>query len=162
MTLTRKKPRTWLCPLCGHRNELRTSSRKCQNPACGEQSKPAKRVPKHARILQGKTYPLFVQAARDIHGVTDESCCVCGKPRSQDRPHDRDHGHRKGQPDYGKARGLACPGDSGCNKLMLPWITAATARGIADAKRAAGESDAERWALVAAYLERVEAHYREA
>lgn len=108
-------------------------------------------------MLQGDTYPLFVQAARDIHGVTDESCCVCGKPRSQQRLHDRDHDHRTGLP-----RGLACPGNTGCNVLMVPWVTAATAQGIADAKRAAREPDAERWYMIARYLERVDTFYARA
>lgn len=158
MTLATKKRRTWLCSKCGHRNEHRTSSRKCAG--CGEQTKPKPRVPGHARVLQGDTYPLFVQAAREIHGVTDESCCVCGKPRSQDRRHDRDHFHRG--PFKGKPRGLACPGNTGCNVLMLPWITAATAKGIARAKHIAGEPDAERWTLIAAYLGRVEKFYARA
>lgn len=43
--------------------------------------------------------------------------------------------------------------------LMVSWVTASTAQGIADAKREAGEPDAERWALIAAYLERVERFY---
>lgn len=152
MTLTRKKRKTWLCR-CGHRNTVRTSSRRCES--CGQDTKPKPRVPKHARVLQGDTYPLFVKAAEEIHGVTDESCCVCGKPRSQERRHDRDHDHKTGLP-----RGLACPGNTGCNVLMLPWISAATARGIYDAKVIAGEQDAERWRLIAEYLERVEVFYR--
>jgi hypothetical protein len=61
---------------------------------------------------------------------------VCGKPRSQERHHDRDHDHTTGLP-----RGLACPGNQGCNALMPRWLTAARARAIAD------------------YLERVEAYY---
>lgn len=153
VTLTRKKPKTWLCGKCGHTNEVRTSSRKCAG--CGELTKRKTRRPKHSEVLRGDTYPLFVQAAREIHGVTDESCCVCGKPRSQGRRHDRDHDHRTGKP-----RGLACPGNSGCNMLMLPWVTAATAWGIYKAKAQAGEPDAERWRLIAWYLERVEAWYR--
>jgi hypothetical protein len=99
----------------------------------------------------------YLTVAREIHGVTDESCCVCGKPRSQERHHDRDHDHLTGNP-----RGLACGGNRGCNVLMLPWITAATAHGIAKAKRAAGEPDAGRWALIEAYLWRVEQFYARA
>jgi hypothetical protein len=104
--------------------------------------------------LRDDSYAVYVQFARDVHGVTDESCCVCGKPRTQDRHHDRDHDHRTGQP-----RGLACGGNQGCNVLMLPWITAATARGIAAAKFEADEPDAMRWSMIADYLERVELHY---
>jgi len=85
--------------------------------------------------------------------------CVCSKPRTLERRCDRDHGHRKGDPAYGKPRGLVCGGNSGCNVLMVPWVTAAAARGIADAKLAAGEPDAERWELIAVYLERVEVYY---
>lgn len=160
MTLTRKKPRTWLCPLCGHRNELRTSSRKCQG--CKQTTKPLPRIPKHKRTLRAMTYEQYAELNERIHGsavleVAERdgfACGVCGKLPSEGRKLDRDHNHRTGD-----ARGLACGGNHGCNVLMLPWITAATARGIADAKRAAGESDAERWSLIAAYLERVEAHY---
>ena len=143
--------RYWLCR-CGVRNER--IKQRC--PDCGGK-RPARRVPKHARTLRDDPYAVYVQAARDIHGVTDESCCVCGKPRSQERRHDRDHDHLTGKP-----RGLACPGNRGCNVLMVPWVTAATARGIAEAKDAAGEPDAERWAMIADYLARVEAFYAKA
>lgn len=126
---------------------------KCGTEGC-EGRRPKKRMQRHKEVLRGDTYPLFVQAARDIHGVTDESCCACGKPRSQERHHDRDHDHITGKP-----RGLLCPGDRGCNVLLVPWVTAATARGIAEAKRLAGEQDAERWDWLAGYLERVEVYY---
>jgi hypothetical protein len=86
-----------------------------------------------------------------IHGGELYACGACGKPPLEGRKHDRDHDHRTGL-----ARGLACPGNSGCNYLMLPWITAATAQGIAEAKHRAGEPDAGRWSLIAAYLERSE------
>jgi hypothetical protein len=108
---------------------------------------------RHKLILRDGYAP-FVRAAVEIHGVTDESCCVCGKPRTQERRHDRDHDHVTGA-----ARGLACPGDNGCNVLMAKWVSAATACGIYEAKLAAGESDAERWRLIAAYLFRVERFY---
>ncbi len=125
-------PSWWTCP-CGTRNERR--KQRCTNVEC-RRKRPAKRGPRHARILSGDTYPLFVQAARDIHGVNDEACCVCGKPRSQERRHDRDHDHRTGEP-----RGLACGGDKGCNVLMPSWLTA------------------QRAVAIAAYLSRVEAFY---
>lgn len=139
------------CPKCSHRNDRAGGRRKCQGCAA---PLPKRRVPTHARTLRDDSYEKFVQVAREIHGVSDESCCVCGKPRSQERHHDRDHDHRTGQ-----ARGLACGGNQGCNVLMLPWVTAATAGGIAEAKLAAGEPDAERWFMIASYLDRVRSFY---
>lgn len=147
----------WICK-CGHVNQ-RTASPTCKG--CGERTKPKKRRPKHSEVLRGDSYPIFVEAAQLIHGVTDESCCACGKPRPQERRWDRDHGHRKGQADYGRPRGLLCAGNQGCNVLLLPWVTAPVARAIAVTKLAALESDASRWDNLAAYLERVEAHYQE-
>lgn len=140
-----------LCRYCGFRNDRTGGRRKCAS--CGA---PLRKLPqqRHTLALRGDTYPLFVKANEEIHGVTDESCGVCGKPRSQERRHDRDHDHVTGLP-----RGLACPGDRGCNVLMAKWVTAATAHGIAKAKRAAGEPDAERWSLIEAYLFRVERFY---
>jgi hypothetical protein len=82
---------------------------------------------------------VYVQTSKEIHGVSDESCCICGKPRSQARRHDRDHDHVTGKP-----RGLACPGNKGCNALMPRWMTADRAQAIAD------------------YLRRVKSHYAEA
>ena len=122
------------CPN-GHRNDRSGGRRKCTTCAS---PLPKVRRPKHAEVLRGDSYPLFVKAAQEIHGVTDESCCVCGKPRSQERHHDRDHDHVSGKP-----RGLACAGNQGCNALMPRWLTAARARAIAD------------------YLERVEVFYGE-
>jgi hypothetical protein len=147
----------WSCRKCGTRVER--IKRVCPN-GCGTK-RPGPRVPVHARTLRDDSYVTYCAVNEQIHGISDESCGVCGKPRSQDYKHDRDHGHLKGSLTYGKPRGLACGGNRGCNILMLPWVTAAAARGIAEAKRAAGEPDAERWALIAAYLERVDAHYAE-
>lgn len=124
----------WLCR-CGTRNEK--PKRKCVNPDCSR-SRPKKRVPQHARTLRDDSYEVYVKAAEEIHGVTDERCCVCGRPRSQERRHDRDHGHLKGDPSFGKPRGLACVS---CNRLMPRELDLARAR------------------LIVAYLERVEAHY---
>lgn len=161
MPLTTMPAKYWACPRCGTRNERRfVRCNHYERVAFGKEvrcegRRRKTRRPKHEEVLRGDTYPLFVQAARDIHGVTDESCCACGKPRTQERHHDRDHDHRTGNP-----RGLLCPGNRGCNVLLVPWITAATAKGIATAKLAAGEPDALRWTLLAGYLERVEEFYR--
>jgi hypothetical protein len=151
MTLRTKTPKRWACRRCGHRNA--PTHRNCRGEGC-EGKRRKKRRPAHAEVLRGDTYPVFVQANEDIHGVSDESCGVCGKPRSQERRHDRDHDHVTGKP-----RGLACPGNQGCNVLMLPWVTAATARGVYEAKRQAAEPDAERWRLISEYLSRCEAFY---
>lgn len=124
--------RYWLCAGCGTRHER--TRQKC---GCGR-SRPKPRVPAHARTLRDDSYQVYVQVARDIHGVTDESCCVCGKPRSQERRHDRDHGHLKGSLAFGKPRGLACVS---CNRLMPR------------------ELDAPRARLITDYLERVDDYY---
>lgn len=123
--------RYWLC--CGTR--WPRTRRIC--PACGR-SRPKARVPKHAETLRDDSYETYCEAAAAIHGVTDESCCVCGKPRSQERRHDRDHGHLKGDLAYGKPRGLACVL---CNRLMPR------------------ELDEERARLVYLYLRRVRKFY---
>jgi hypothetical protein len=149
LTLARRKPKTWTCPKCKRKNEVRTSSRTCQF-GCGA-TKPPPRVTK---AKPRETFTAFDRVNAGIHGVTDGSCGVCGKPPSEHRKNDRDHCHVTGRP-----RGLACPGNSGCNVLMAKWITAPVARAIAAAKLAAGERDAERWEMVASYLERVDAYY---
>ncbi len=72
------------------------------------------------------------------HGPEWQSdwCGVCGKPPATARHHDRDHDHVTGLP-----RGLACPGNTGCNSLMPRQMTLERARAIVG------------------YLERVEAFY---
>ena len=122
----------WSCRKCGYRN-LRTVTRKCLG--CNEPTKPKTRVPKHARTLRDDAYETYCDVARSIHGVRDESCCVCGKPRAQERRHDRDHDHTTGRP-----RGLAC---SYCNRHMPRGLTLDLAR------------------LIVAYLERVENFYHQ-
>ena len=120
--------RYFLCQGC--RTRVERVKRKC--PVCGR-ARPKKRVPKHAITLQRDSYDFYCQIAADIHGVTDERCCVCGKPRNPERRHDRDHDHLTGNP-----RGLACVV---CNKLMVHKLTLERARQIVG------------------YLERVEKHY---
>lgn len=145
-------PRKYVACPCGTRNDRIGGRTKCVN--C---DRPLRKLPqqKHKAVLR-EGYAPFVEAATTIHGVTDESCCnyACAKPRTLERRNDRDHDHRTGE-----ARGLLCPGDNGCNVLLAKWITAATARGIADAKLASGEPDAARWDGLAGYLMRVQLHY---
>jgi len=137
MTATRKARKYWTCPACSTRNER--IKRKCANEDC-RRSRPKARVPAHAETLRDDSYETYNAANAAIHGVTDESCGVCGKPRSQERRHDRDHGHRKGDLAYGKPRGLACVH---CNKHMPVGLTLELAE------------------AVTAYLRRVENYYRE-
>jgi|SRR5882724_6094293 len=136
----------------GHRNDRTGGRTRCAEPDC---RLPLRKLPqqRHKLILRDGYEP-FVRAAVEIHGVTDESCCVCGKPRPQESHWDRDHDHITG-----RARGLACRGNQGCNILMAKWVSARTAAGIWDAKQFAGEPDADRWLMIAAYLARCEAHY---
>src|SRR4051812_21831602 len=94
-----KKRPYWVCA-CGAK--LERTRRKCD---CGR-ARPKPRVPAHAKTLRDDSYEAYCEAALAILGVGDESCCVCGRPRSQERRHDRDHGHLKGDPSYGKPRGL--------------------------------------------------------
>ncbi len=150
-----------VCRKCGVRYER--IKKRC--PGCAAKA-PKPRVPKHARTLQDDAYSVFETFNGEVHGPAfpgdwaKDHCGVCGKPPSQDRHHDRDHGHLRGSLTYGKPRGLACGGNSGCNILMVPWVTAETAQGIAEAKNEACESDTERWYLIAGYLKRADDHYR--
>ena len=140
MALATKRRKYWTCPRkeCGHRNEA-TRSRKCQG--CGELSRPKKRVPPHARTLRDDSYETYVTINETIHGRTPDraifpdACGVCGRLKPESRRHDRDHDHRTGKP-----RGLACVR---CNRELLRHTT------LEEARR------------VVAYLERVEAYYRE-
>ena len=143
MTLATKQRGFWTCRKCAFRNK-RTASRKCQG--CGEATKPKRRVPKHAETLRDDSYERYAQLNFQMHfGLTDvpvsdgptmwESCGVCGRPKTENRRHDRDHDHRTG-----KARGLACVR---CNRELLRNATLEEAR------------------AVVAYLERVEAFYRD-
>jgi len=113
----------WVCPRCGTRYER--SKRKCLE--CNR-SRPKPRVPAHAKTLRDDSYDVYVQVSKDIHGVDDESCCVCGRPKNDERRHDRDHGHNQNEPTYGKPRGLVCVS---CNILMPRGLTLERATQIA-------------------------------
>ena len=128
--------RYWLCPGCGTRNER--VKQKCSGEGC-KRSRPAARAPKHAEAIRGDNYAsVYVPFAAEVHGVTDESCCLCGKPKPERARHHRDHGHNKGELSFGKPRGILC---WRCNSLLPRQVTA----------------DWLEQAL--AYLRRVEAHY---
>lgn len=127
----------WLCRGCGYRNERR--KQKCAGEGCNR-SRPKRRVPKHETTLRDDSYAVYLEFSARVHGVVDEECAICAKPRHQDMHHHRDHGHLKGDPAYGKPRGIVC---FSCNRLMPRELDAARAQLIAD------------------YLARVEAHYRE-
>ena len=133
VTLATKQRGYWTCRKCAFRNK-RTSSRKCQG--CGEATKPKRRVPPHAVTLREDSYETYVGISLAIHGGEPECCAVCGRYPYETRRHDRDHDHRTGKP-----RGLACVR---CNRELLRNATLEEAR------------------AVVAYLERVEAFYRDA
>lgn len=143
MSATKSKVRYWTCPKCKTRNER--TKQVCRGtiyshgghnatPCGGRRPKP--RVPAHRRTLQDDPYATYEALNREIHGAEPDACGVCGRPPKHERRHDRDHDHTTGKP-----RGLACPGNQGCNALMPRWLTADRAQAIAD------------------YLRRVEEHY---
>lgn len=127
--------RYWTCP-CGTRNERAGGRKKC---ASCSKAAPKAKVPKHAVALRDVSYDQYVELNALIHGCGEE-CAVCGREPSQERRHDRDHGHDQSEVTYAKPRGLACGGDWGCNKLMAK-LTLEKARQIV------------------AYLERAEVFY---
>ncbi len=114
----------WSCT-CGER--WPRTKQKC---VCGKR-RPKRRVAKHARTLRDDSYDVYTRMAADAHGVTDESCCVCGRERHESMRHHRDHDHVSGLP-----RGIVC---FQCNALMPRLLTLPRAR------------------LIVAYLERAEA-----
>jgi hypothetical protein len=117
----------WTCS-CGTRNER--IKQRCPNCA---RKRPKRRVPAHARTLRDDSYQSYGEVSEAIHGVTDESCCVCGRPRHELMHHHRDHDHVTGLP-----RGIVC---FQCNGLMPRLLTLDRAR------------------LIVGYLERCEAFY---
>lgn len=116
----------WSCvnAACRHRNEARR--RKCE--LCGWSKRKSRA---QARVKPTDDYSVYLKVAQDAHGVTDESCCVCGRPKPLGKRHDREHDHKTGLP-----RGIVC---YRCNKELLR------------------HGDLESARLVVAYLERVEA-----
>lgn len=135
----KSKRRYWLCPKCGYRN-ARTSQRCIFFVGDGDRCqgrRPKRRVPAHARTLRDDPYTVYRDVNERLHGHafgpewTPDCCGVCGKPPSTARHMDRDHDHATGLP-----RGLACPGNTGCNALMPRQLTLERAR------------------LIVAYLER--------
>lgn len=132
-------PRLWLCK-CGTRNErIKQRCVSCRGP------RPKKRVPKHARTLRDDSYEVYEKVNADLHGAahggewTPDCCGVCGKPPSSSRHMDRDHDHVTGKP-----RGLACPGNTGCNALMPRQLTLDRARAIvAYLERVAARDESE-------------------
>jgi Recombination endonuclease VII len=139
VTVTKSKVRWWTCSKCGGLNP-RTKQKCAWMPAAiaCTGTRPKRRVPVHARTLRDDTYEVYLDVAREVHGVDDESCCCCGKPRSQERRHDRDHGHLQGSVSFGRPRGVLCVP---CNRLMPRELTP------------------ERSRLITAYLDRVETYY---
>ena len=129
-----------MCPKCAARNERTGGRRYCVS--CRAKL-PARRVPVHARTLRDDPYAVYAAVNAELHGPafggewTEDCCGVCGKPPATTRHMDRDHDHVTGRP-----RGLACPGNQGCNALMPRQLTLARAR------------------LIVGYLERVEAAER--
>ncbi len=102
--------RYWLCKKCGTRHER--TVRKCD---CGGGARPKPRVPTHAKTLRDDSYEVYKKAAAEVHGIRDESCNICRRPRSQERKLDRDHDHKTGKP-----RGLLCVR---CNRALVSWMT---------------------------------------
>lgn len=90
--------------------------------------------------LRAYNHANYVEFNELVHGAGDR-CGVCGKPPTDARNLDRDHGHNPDENSYAKPRGLACPGNQGCNALMPRQLTLERARAIV------------------AYLVRVEQHY---
>lgn len=139
MSATKSKTRYWSCS-CGQR-----WPRLKQRCTCGR-SRPKKRVPVHARTLRDDSYAVYRALNEQIHGQAfdgdwqPDNCGCCGAAPKGERHMDREHGHDRSEVTFGKPRGLACPGDWGCNALMAR-LTLAKAREIV------------------AYLERCEAFY---
>lgn len=100
-------------------------------------------MPVHARTLRDDDYRAYRELNALIHGPAfggdwqPDDCGVCGAHPKGTRHMDRDHGHDRSEASFGRPRGLACPGDWGCNKVMARLTL-------------------ERARMIVAYLERVE------
>lgn len=137
----------WTCRKCGYRNERRwlycrgtvLASGTTYGPCTGSK-RPPKHVPTHAIALRDHPYADYLVLNGVIHGAGAE-CACCGREPKDTRHMDRDHGHDKTEITYGKPRGLLCPGDWGCNRMMSRLTL-------------------ERARAVVAYLERAEAYWR--
>jgi hypothetical protein len=114
VTLATKKRKTWTCPKCKRKNEVRTSSRTCQY-GCGA-TKPKKR---ETKAKPTDSYEVYAILSAAIHGGDTGACGCCGRPKA-DHNYDREHDHRTGN-----ARGLAC---YRCNNVLLRNHTLATLR----------------------------------
>jgi hypothetical protein len=118
---------------------------KCANVNC-RRARPKPRTAPHARTLRDDSYQTYEALNGLVHGPAmppewqPSDCGCCGAAPKGVRHMDRDHGHDRSETSYGRPRGLACPGDWGCNKLMSR-LTLAKAQEIV------------------AYLQRVEDHY---
>ena len=112
-----KRKRYWVCRGCGTRNER--IKQKCSGDGC-KRSRPKARVAPHAATLRDDSYADYCAINETIHGVTDESCAICRRPRGQSARHHRDHGHAEGTITYGKPRGLLC---FRCNNALVYWMT---------------------------------------
>lgn len=125
--------RNYVLCRCGYRYEK--IKRKC--PSCAK-AKPKRRRPEHEKALDND-YGFFREFNERVHGPafgpewSPDDCGCCGKKPTDItvRKHDRDHGHRKEEHSYAKARGLACPGNSGCN-MKMKGFTAKELRQMAD------------------------------
>jgi len=104
----------WLCVKCGTRHER--TKQKCP---CGR-ARPKRRVPFHLKTLQNDPYEVYLQFSANVHDNGDGSCDVCGRPQSDERRHDRDHGRNRNDPAYGNPRGVVC---ASCNILMRRELT---------------------------------------
>lgn len=135
MAATATRPRYWTCAGCGYRNER--AHVKCRGESCNR-TRPKKRVPVHARVLRDVNYDTWEMLSVQIHGGDAGACALCKKPRPDTYRHERDHGHKKHEHAFGKARGVLC---TYCNKERVGHLSLDEARAVVE------------------YLERVERFY---
>ncbi len=122
------------CPKCSHRNDRVGGRRTCTS--CGATLRKFY-GPKHdhARRLSHRFY---ADLQREVHGVNENECALCGGPAKNAGNLDRDHAHQDG----GYPRGLLHPM---CNKRL------------GEVERG---QDAEQWLEAAlAYVRRAREHH---